>query len=165
MASSTAFANSSKRPTTTFEIEWLGEVRYDQALARQQAQVAARREDRAVDTLLLLEHPPTVTLGRRTQPENLLFPEAALLERGIAVHRVARGGDVTYPGPGQLVGYPILDLKARGQADVVAFLRRLEGLLIANRLISGKYSPHWCRRSMGLVTRSPAFAPSKSWFR
>lgn len=82
------------------------------------------------DTLFLLEHPPTVTLGRRSLESNLLVPEATLLERGIAVHRVARGGDVTFHAPGQLVGYPILDLKARGQADVVAFLRRLETLLI-----------------------------------
>ena len=103
---------------------------YAEALARQDAQVAARREGRAQDTLFLLEHPATVTLGRRSLESNLLVPEKTLIERGIAVHRVARGGDVTFHAPGQLVGYPILDLKARGQADVVAFLRRLEALLI-----------------------------------
>ncbi len=92
--------------------------------------MAARREGRADDVLWLLEHPPTVTLGRRSEEANLLVPEAALAARGVAVHRIARGGDVTYHAPGQLVGYPILDLKARGQADVVAFLRRLETLLI-----------------------------------
>ncbi len=92
--------------------------------------MAARREGRGVDTLFLLEHPPTVTLGRRSLESNLLVPEASLRERGVAVHRVARGGDVTFHAPGQLVGYPVVDLKARGQADVVAFLRRLEALLI-----------------------------------
>jgi len=82
------------------------------------------------DALLLLEHPPTVTLGRGSKPENLLVSEPALRERGVEVHRIARGGDVTYHGPGQLVGYPIIDLKGRRQADVVAFLRRIEALLI-----------------------------------
>jgi lipoate-protein ligase B len=80
--------------------------------------------------LFLLEHPPTVTLGRRSGEASLLVPAADLVARGIEVHRVARGGDVTYHGPGQLVGYPIIDLKTRGQADVVAFLRRMETLLI-----------------------------------
>ncbi len=103
---------------------------YREALARQEAQLAARREGRVEDTLFLLEHPPTVTLGRRSETANLLVPEDALVRRGVEVHRIARGGDVTYHAPGQLVGYPIIDLKTRGQADVVAFLRRIEALLI-----------------------------------
>lgn len=71
-----------------------------------------------------------MTLGRRSDEKNLLVPEPVLRGRGIEVHRIARGGDVTYHAPGQLVGYPIIDLRRRGQADVVAFLRRLEALLI-----------------------------------
>jgi len=112
------------------EVLWLGCVPYAEALELQYERVAARREGRVSDALLLLEHPPTVTLGRRSNSENLLVPEAVLRERGIEVHRIARGGDVTYHGPGQLVGYPIVDLKARGRADVVAFLRHIEALLV-----------------------------------
>ena len=85
----------------------------------------------APDTLLLLEHPPVVTLGRSARPEHLLAPPAALAARGIELHRVARGGDVTYHGPGQLVGYAIVDLAARGRPDVTAFLRRIEAVLCA----------------------------------
>jgi lipoate-protein ligase B len=80
--------------------------------------------------LLLLEHPPVVTLGRGASEENLLAPPDELRARGIEVHRVGRGGDVTYHGPGQLVGYPIIDLDARAARDVHAFLRLLEGSLI-----------------------------------
>jgi lipoate-protein ligase B len=80
--------------------------------------------------LLLLEHPPVVTLGRSHKPENLLESSAQLALRGVALHEVARGGDVTYHAPGQLVGYPIVDLAARGAADVHRFLRELEAGLI-----------------------------------
>jgi lipoate-protein ligase B len=80
--------------------------------------------------VLLLEHPPVVTLGRSTRPENLRVSPAELEARGVAVHEVARGGDVTYHGPGQLVGYPIVDLLARGECDVHRHLRRLESVLI-----------------------------------
>ncbi len=94
-------------------------------------------------TLLLLEHPHTYTFGRRGHIENLLWDEADLRRRGIAVHWVDRGGDVTYHGPGQLVGYPLLPLVASGltleasgdslrlpQADYVGYIRRLEQTLI-----------------------------------
>jgi lipoate-protein ligase B len=104
----------------------LGCVPYAEGLALQEEIVAARRRGACPDTLLLLEHPPVVTLGRSARPENLLFPRAELAARGIAVHEVARGGDVTYHAPGQLVGYPIVDLDARGARDVHAWLRTLE---------------------------------------
>jgi len=94
-------------------------------------------------TLLLLEHPHTYTFGRRGQIENLLWDEAELQRRGVGVHWVDRGGDVTYHGPGQLVGYPLLPLGAVGlrsdsekdsgripQADYVGYVRRLEHTLI-----------------------------------
>ena len=81
------------------------------------------------DTLLLLEHPPTITLGRRTQREDLLTPPERLRAEGIAVVEADRGGEITYHAPGQLVGYPILDLKEHGQ-DLHRYLRDLEETLI-----------------------------------
>ncbi|MBM4383431.1 MAG: lipoyl(octanoyl) transferase [Deltaproteobacteria bacterium] len=111
------------------ETRWLGTVAYDDALARQLAAVEARRAG-GPDRLLLLEHPPVVTLGRSAKPENLLTPRAELAARGVAVHEIARGGDVTWHGPGQLVGYVIADLAARGAQDVSLWLRGIEACLI-----------------------------------
>jgi lipoyl(octanoyl) transferase len=126
-------------------VRWLGRVPYAEALEVQRRQAEARRGGGVPDTLLLVEHPPVITLGRSARPENLLTDEASLGARGVEVHRVARGGDVTYHGPGQLVGYPIVDLAARGERDVVAFLRAIEaalgealtGLGVASRTIPG----------------------------
>ncbi|MDJ0787136.1 MAG: lipoyl(octanoyl) transferase LipB [Myxococcota bacterium] len=112
------------------EIEWLGRVPYGEALDLQKAAVEDRRSGRSGDRLLLLEHPPVVTLGRSARPENLRLSPAALAERGIDLHEVGRGGDVTYHAPGQLVGYAIVDLAARDERDVHVFLRRIEGTLI-----------------------------------
>jgi lipoate-protein ligase B len=112
-------------------VEWLGRVAYGEALALQERRIEARRRGEADDALLLLEHPPVITLGRRGREENVLVPAAALAARGIEVHRVARGGDATYHGPGQLVGYLVADLAARGEADAGALLRRIEAALIA----------------------------------
>ncbi len=116
----------------SIQVEWLGEVPYGQALELQKQAVEDRAAGRTPDRLLLLEHPPSVTLGRSTRPENLLLPEGEMQARGIEVHRVARGGDVTYHGRGQLVGYPIVDLGARDRKDVVAWLRTMEEALIAS---------------------------------
>lgn len=82
------------------------------------------------ERLILLEHPPTYTLGARARDEHLLAPEAALRALGAEVFRVDRGGDVTFHGPGQLVGYPILNLRQRGLGPA-AYVRRLEETLIA----------------------------------
>ncbi len=111
-------------------VEWLGRVSYAEALRRQAARLAEVRAGAAGDVLLLLEHPSVVTLGRGARPENLLESPEALRARGIDVHEVARGGDVTWHGPGQLVGYAIVDLDARGRRDVHRFLRDLEGGLV-----------------------------------
>jgi lipoyl(octanoyl) transferase len=110
-------------------VEWLGTVPYRDALERQLAAVEERRRGGA-DRLLLLEHPPVVTLGRSARPENLRASRADLARRGVALVEVARGGDVTWHGPGQLVGYAIADLEARGEPDVHRWLRRIEGGLI-----------------------------------
>ena len=106
-------------------VERLGTVPYAEALELQLRYQEERRRGEGRDRLLLLEHPPVLTLGRSAGEEHLLTPRAELRARGIEVHRVSRGGDVTYHGPGQLVGYLVLDLAARGEADVHAFLRRI----------------------------------------
>jgi lipoate-protein ligase B len=108
----------------------LGRIPYGEALARQQALVEAHRGRRGRDALLLLEHPPVVTLGRSARPENLRWPRERFAAEGVELFEVPRGGDVTWHGPGQLVGYPILDLDARGARDVHAYLRDLEAVLI-----------------------------------
>jgi lipoate-protein ligase B len=101
----------------------LGLVDYSQALAWQEALVQERCRGAGDDTLLLLEHPPVFTLGRGADERNILAPQQT------PVYRVSRGGDVTFHGPGQLVGYPIIDLTAHGR-DVHAYLRALEAVLI-----------------------------------
>jgi lipoate-protein ligase B len=111
------------------ETLWLGRVAYAEALELQRARQQAVRAGEAPDALYLLEHPPVVTLGRGAKPEHLLLAPEALAARGVELFAVARGGDVTFHGPGQLVGYPIVDLAARGRADVHRFLRDLEGAL------------------------------------
>jgi lipoate-protein ligase B len=113
------------------QIEWMGRIGWPEALEVQRKRLEARRAGAGPDTLLLLEHPPVITLGRRSEPAHLRVPRAALAARGIAVHEAARGGSATYHGPGQLVGYLILDLAARGAADVHRFLRGIETDLMA----------------------------------
>ncbi len=107
---------------------------YAEALALQQQLVVARRDGRTADQLLLLEHPPVVTMGRGTHSEHLLLDEPALARRGIELHECGRGGDVTYHGPGQLVGYPILALEG-GERDAHRYLRNIEEGLI--RAVAG----------------------------
>jgi lipoyl(octanoyl) transferase len=116
------------------EVEWAGQVDYDVAWEWQKSLVAERTESSdLVDKLLLLEHPHTYTLGRRGKMENLLWDEATLSERGVSVHRVDRGGDITYHGPGQLVGYPILNLAHLGRyglSRIKGYVHDLEEILI-----------------------------------
>jgi lipoate-protein ligase B len=109
---------------------WLGRVPYQLAWDWQRALVAARRAGAIPDVLLLLEHPPVYTLGRRGRAEHVLADEAEIAAAGAQVLWVDRGGDATYHGPGQLVGYPILDLHA-WRTDTHAYLRALEAALIA----------------------------------
>ena len=116
--------------TSGLDVQWLGRVEYEAALRLQMERVALRREQGCGDTLLLLEHPPVVTLGRSAHEENLLRSREELSAAGISVHEINRGGDVTYHAPGQLVGYLIADLAAMGPVDVGRFLRGIEGALI-----------------------------------
>jgi lipoate-protein ligase B len=110
-------------------VRHLGRVPYAEALELQEALRGERAADRIPDTVLLLEHPDVITFGRSARPGTALLPEAQLRAAGYDVFRVNRGGDVTWHGPGQLVGYPILDLSAHGR-DVHRYLRDLEGALI-----------------------------------
>lgn len=107
----------------------LGTVPYADALALQHEWVDARKRGERQDTLLLLEHPPVFTLGRNARAEHILASREFLADIGIEVYRVERGGDVTYHGPGQLVGYPILDLR-NFHMDVGWYVRSLEDVLI-----------------------------------
>ncbi len=104
-------------------------IPYAEALKKQYALAEQRGRGEVPDTLLLLEHPPTITLGRRTQDTDLLASETDLLAQGITVERVDRGGEITFHGPGQLVGYPVLDLRWHGQ-DLHQYLRDLEEVII-----------------------------------
>lgn len=112
-------------------IERLGLVPYRETLELQEKRVEAVRQGSAPDTLFLLEHPPVVTLGRSAKAENLLVSPAELERRGIARFEIPRGGDVTLHAPGQLVGYLVCDLAARGVPDVQRWLRGIEAALVA----------------------------------
>jgi lipoyl(octanoyl) transferase len=107
----------------------LGRISYSAALELQRVLVAARKVGATPDQLLLLEHPHVITLGRNGRLENLLAGEEVLTRAGISFFPADRGGDVTYHGPGQLVGYPILDLR-EWKRDVGAYVRALEQVLI-----------------------------------
>jgi lipoate-protein ligase B len=118
------------------EVEWLGQIAYDAAWAVQRRLAAEMALSAMPDRLLLLEHNPVYTIGRSGRPEHLLMSEQECAQQGIQVRRVDRGGDITYHGPGQLVGYPILDLKryydSRGlqRPDLHLYLREVEEVLI-----------------------------------
>jgi lipoyl(octanoyl) transferase len=108
----------------------LGTLPYAEALDLQRAVARARISgDIVEDVLLLVEHPPVITLGRSTKAGNLLASPALLAARGVELFEVDRGGDVTFHGPGQLVGYPIIDLK-RHRQDLHWYLRQVEAALI-----------------------------------
>lgn len=104
-------------------LDWL------RAYNLQQEYVARRKEGKGQDTLLLVEHPHVVTMGRNGKESNLLAPPEVLAKAGISYYETNRGGDVTYHGPGQIVGYPIFDLRG-WKKDVVAYVRAVEEVLI-----------------------------------
>ncbi len=108
---------------------WQGRVPYSQALDLQMRICTLKKHGFEKDVLLLLEHPPTITLGRSAKRNHLLTSERDLESRGIALWNADRGGDITFHGPGQLVGYPILSLRPR-ERDVHRYMRNLEESLI-----------------------------------
>jgi len=107
----------------------LGRIEYGAALELQRALVEKRKRGAIPDQFLIVEHPHVITLGRNGKPEHLLGSETALRRAGISFSATDRGGDITYHGPGQVVGYPILDLRD-WKRDVVAYVRALEQTII-----------------------------------
>jgi lipoyl(octanoyl) transferase len=106
-----------------------GIISYSEALAIMKSTVENRIKNIIPDTLLLLEHPPTYTLGINGKMEHLLISQAELKSRNINIHRVDRGGDITFHGPGQLVGYPVLDFKT-SKLDIRQYVKKLENIVI-----------------------------------
>jgi len=111
-----------------------GRVPYCDGLDMLDATVLKRMKNEIPNTLLLLEHPPTYTLGMRGKMSHLLTPQSELKSRNINVHRIDRGGDITFHGPGQLVGYPVLDMK-KMNLDIRQYIEKLENVII--RSIAG----------------------------
>ena len=134
--------------TPPLEVRRLGVMPYGEAIALQKDLVLERQSGKVPDLLLLLEHPHVVTVGvgARRSLKNLLVPESVLQARGVELHQAPRGGDVTYHGPGQLVGYPILDLRP-DRCDVHRYARDLEEVLIRTAQAFGVQA----RRESGLT--------------
>ncbi len=129
----------------------LGLIKYTRALEIQEKLMTLCREGGIGDTLLLLEHPPVITMGRRAEASNIYITDDELKKQGAEIFEASRGGDVTYHGPGQIVGYPIFNLIRHGR-DIKAFVHNIQEVfmrLLANeyglspRRESGKYTGVW----------------------
>jgi len=144
----------------------LGRIPYSEGLRLQAEVVAARKADVIADTLLLLEHPPVLTLGRNASRANILATDSELANKHVEVHETKRGGDVTYHGPGQLVGYPIFDLrgdlpgKKGPHLGPVDFVRLIEEALIFTCKDFGVPSQRICKRT-GVWTLAGGRVPEK----
>lgn len=114
-----------------------GQVDYEVALNWQRKLLKLRQQDIITDTILLLEHPSVITLGKGAKENNILLDEKQLADKDIGLHKIERGGDVTYHGPGQIVGYPILDLKLQNK-DIHVFVHKLEDIFI--QLLKDEYN-------------------------
>ena len=121
---------------TPLRCAFLGRVPYEEATRLQGRLVDLVRRGETGDLLLLLTHPPVITLGRGAHAENVVIPDDERAAAGIEIHEAGRGGDVTYHGPGQLIGYPIVALR-EGRRDAHRYLRDLEGGLIATAAAYG----------------------------
>ena len=121
----------------------VGTEDYADTLARQEGLVEKRKNDAVPDTLLLVEHAPVYTLGRSANKDNITATAEELAHMNIAVQHTTRGGDVTYHGPGQLIGYPIIDLKAEGKGigDYITDLEEVIILLLADYNLTGTRDP------------------------
>ncbi|HEX5214060.1 MAG TPA: lipoyl(octanoyl) transferase LipB, partial [Vicinamibacterales bacterium] len=126
-----AVAGAGSAAPRTLDVRRLGRIDYEAGVDLQKQLVEARRAGTIGDTLLLLEHPPVITLGVKTRGArtHIVASESALAAAGVAVFETGRGGDITYHGPGQLVGYPIVDLNP-DRRDVHRYVRDLEEVLI-----------------------------------
>lgn len=114
----------------------LGRMPFGEALEVQQRTVERRLAEEISDTLILVEHPPVITLGRGAKEEDIVVPRELLEKNGVEVHRITRGGLVTYHGPGQLVGYPIVHLYERAR-ELKRFVTELESVFID--VLGGRY--------------------------
>jgi len=155
----------------------LGTVDYATGLRLQQQLVALRKEEKINDVLLLLEHKPVITLGRNAKAKNVVASPELLNQRGVELFECDRGGDVTFHGPGQLVGYPIFDLRGFASSDakrktlgVIEFVRRLEDVLIrtcADFAIAAKRVPGltgvWTDPASGLDSPSQSLPDTLSF--
>jgi len=145
----------------------LGRIPYSEGLAIQQRVIAARKAGEIGDTLILLEHPPVLTLGRNSTRANILATDALLAQKGVEIHEINRGGDVTYHGPGQLVGYPIFDLRGdlpgkRGpHLGPVDFVRLMEEALILTCKDFGVPAQRICKRTGVWTLAGGAIAEKK----
>ncbi|HEY0796496.1 MAG TPA: lipoyl(octanoyl) transferase LipB [Acidisarcina sp.] len=120
---------------------YLGRQEYSAALELQRQMVELRHAGRVGNVLLMLEHPPVLTLGRNSRRDNILATDAELSRRGVTLHEINRGGDVTYHGPGQLVGYPIFDLRSFSpRLGAVDYVRLMEEALIRTCLSYGVFA-------------------------
>jgi lipoyl(octanoyl) transferase len=122
-------ASPSPAERPPLRVRRLERVPYAEGLELQRRLVTERQQGRIPDTLVLLEHDPVITLGRNAKPENLLLDEAELQRRGVSLAETGRGGDVTWHGPGQVVGYQIVDLSP-DRRDVHRYVRDLEEVMI-----------------------------------
>ncbi len=129
-------------------VHHLGRVEYDDGLKLQTLYEAARKAGTVGDTLMLLQHPPVLTMGRGAKASNVLAPAETLAKLGVELVETDRGGDVTYHGPGQIVGYPLLHL-GPGQQDVRRYVRRLEEVLISERWATSASPPAATRSTRG----------------
>ncbi len=106
-----------------------GLIDYEEALEMQQSLLAKRQAGKVCDTLLIVEHYPVITVGRSGNRDNIVASRADLEANGVKVHDISRGGDVTYHGPGQIVGYPVMDLSERGR-DIRRYVHEMEEVFI-----------------------------------
>ena len=141
---------------TRLEVRDLGCMGYAEAMALQDSLVEGRLREQIPDTLLLLEHPPTITVGRRGSLQDVYAPAAELRCRGIDVVNTTRGGLVTYHGPGQLVGYPIVALRPR-RLSVPCYVRALE-LAIVDALGETGIDAHLHEQHVGVWTSAGKIA-------
>lgn len=153
---------------------YLGRVDYAEALRLQEELVALRQQEKIGNVLLLLEHPPVLTLGRNAKRANILASDEMLVARGVTLHDINRGGDVTYHGPGQLIGYPIFDLRSLhnpsgARLGPVDFVRLMEEALIRLCAEFGVTTGRicgltgvWCGLSSAAADESPTPAEPQS---